>query len=371
MKEFVEKVGTRRLVVVGCVFVGLIVCMIVGSLIYNKFFYRKTYTEVESIMVSAAKEYYSDHKNKLPASDGDTDSIEVSKLVSSEYMKDISDYLKNDSVSCKGTVNVTNINNNYRYTPILLCGDDYSVVTLTDYIEDNVDIVSSGDGLYSMNNELVYRGENVNNYVTFGEYSYRIVKITDGRVMLIFNDKINNYNSVVWDDRYNTEKEDSIGINDFSVSRIRDSLRELYEGDLLLSDDDKLLLSKFDLYIGKRKDSDTDKTGVLEKANILENQYIGLLPVYDLMNASLDNNCNYTISPSCSNYNYLAAYERSWWTITSDNSTSYKAYKSSNYDAVSLSRTNTTAYIRPIVYLVSDAIYVSGDGSIDKPYKFK
>ena len=218
---------------------------------------------------------------------------------------------------------------------------------------------------------MEFRGENVNKYVNFGAFSWRIVKNTDGKVMLIFNDRIENYNTVVWDDRYNTNKSESVGINDYSVSRIKDSLEELYNGELLFTDDNRLLLSSFDLYVGKRSDNDTDKSGALEKASIIENQYIGLLPAYDLMNASLDANCTYTISPSCSNYNYLTTYNRSWWTITADKESSYKAYKSSSYNSLSLSRTNSTSNIRPVVYLASDAIYVSGDGTESNPYTFK
>lgn len=371
MNDFIEKVGTKKLIIMGCVFIGLIVLIICGSLIYNKFFYRKTYSEIEDIMVSAAKEYYSKHKSKLPSEVGEIQSIKVSDLVSSEYMKQISEYVKDDEILCKGSVNVTKINDKYRYTPILDCGNDYSTVLLTDYIKNNTKVVSSNEGLYSMNNELVYRGEKVKNYASFAGYEWRIVKITEDKVVLILNEKIKESETTYWDDRYNIEKNDTVGINDYSVSRAKEYLNTLYNDNTIFSDNDKLLLSNFDLYIGKRNDDDKDKSGLLEKSKIIENQYIGLLPAYDFMNASLDNNCTTTASLSCSNYNYLNTYDWNWWTMTGDSNSSYKVYRCSNYDSIYLSSASSNAYFRPVIHLVSDAVYVSGNGSSSKPYKFK
>lgn len=371
MNDFIEKVGTKKLIIASCVFMGLIVLIICGSLIYNKFFYRKTYSEIEDIMVSATKEYYGKHKSKLPNEAGEVKTIKVSELVSSEYMKQLSEYIKNDEIFCKGSVNVTKVNKKYRYTPILDCGNDYSTVLLSDYIEKNNKVVTSNEGLYSMNNELIYRGENVKNYVSFAGYEWRIVKITDGKVVLIFNEKIKETETTYWDDRYNNDKKDNVGINDYSVSRAREYLNSLYNSNSLFSNNDKLLLSNFNLYVGRRNDNDTDKSGLLEKATIIENQYIGLLPAYDFMNASLDNNCTSTASLSCSNYNYLNTYDWNWWTMTGDSNSSYKVYRGSNYDSIYLSNTNSNAYFRPVIYLVKDAVYVSGNGSKSKPYKFK
>ena len=45
--------------------------------------------------------------------------------------------------------------------------------------------------------------------------------------------------------------------------------------------------------------------GSIEKSSLLEKQYIGLLPLYDYINASIDTNCNSALTESCTNYNYL------------------------------------------------------------------
>ena len=167
------------------------------SLIYNKYFYKKSYAEVENIMIDAAKHYYDSHENKKPKNIGEMDSVDVSKLVSSDYMNNIYSYLKNDSNGCDGHVNITKTLNDYRYVPILNCGKKYSKASISDYIKNNSSIVTSGDGLYSLNDELVYRGENVNNLVKFGNNTWRIVKIVDDKLLLIVNnilvDAADNY----------------------------------------------------------------------------------------------------------------------------------------------------------------------------------
>ena len=64
-------------------------------------------------------------------------------------------------------------------------------------------------------------------------------------------------------------------------------------------------LTTYTLCIGKRNDLDTSKDGSIECSSPLENQYIGLLPLYDYMNASLDSICLNANSKECQNYNYL------------------------------------------------------------------
>ena len=371
MKEIIEKIGTKKIITITVIFIGIIILTIVGALIYNKFFYKKSYTEIESIMVNAATEYYDDNKSKLPTNIGDLININATTLISKEYMKDFTDYLKDKEATCEGSINVTKINNNYRYTPLLSCDNKYKTKTLLDVIKEKCPIVTSGDGLYELNNELIYRGEKPKNNILFAGYNWKIVKIVDNKILLILNDVINDDESRIWDDRYNTQKDDDYGINDYPVSRAYEYLTSLYKGKKLFDTEEKLLISNYDLYIGKRKEDDKDKTGVLEKAKIMENQYIGLLPAYDFMNASLDNNCNQTDSYSCENYNYLASYEKNWWLLTADASNSYKVYKSSNYSNIFTTNASSEAYMRPVIMIVSDAIYVSGNGTTKKPYTFK
>ena len=139
-------------------------------------------------------------------------------------------------VTCTATVIVSYAGGEYRYTPLLNCGDKYKTITLTSYIKDNEQKVFNGSGLYDLNGELVYRGENPNNYVEFANKEWRIVKITNDQVVLILNEKNER---VVWDDRFNANRNNNDGINNFSVSRIKDSLTSLYNNEKFFNKNNK------------------------------------------------------------------------------------------------------------------------------------
>ena len=320
MKEKLQQIDKKTWLFLGGFILLTIIILFGGAFLYNKFFYKRSYKEVEQIMLNAAKTHFEEYPNMLPTTINNSISISDDDLVAAEEMKPISEYLKDENASCSGNVNVTNINGNYRYTVFLDCGKGkYQTKKFIDYIKENVPTTDSGNGLYSLNNELVYRGDNVDNYIQFSGKIYRIVKFSEDRPVIIYTEKSN---SVVWDNRYNVDKQSNSGINDYSVSRIRDTLNELYDDDTFLSDEDRLLVVAHNLGIGKRNNNDTDKTGSLENAVILENQYIGLLQMNDFLNASLDKNCTNTNNPSCSNYNYLSKYKYNWWTITASSANS-------------------------------------------------
>lgn len=367
MKEKLKKIEKKNLIIIGAFLLLIIIILFGGAFIYNKFFYIRSYSEIETIMLNATKSHFDKHPNMLPSNLNESITISDSDLVAAEEMKSIAEYLKDENTTCQGKVTVTNINGKYRYVTYLNCGEGkHQTKKFIDYINETVPIVETGNGLYNLNNELVYRGDQVNNYIKFSGKIYRIVKFTDEHPVIIYTEKLE---SRVWDNRYNIEKEDNSGINDYSVSRIRDYLNELYQGNTLISEENKLLVTAHNLGIGKRNSKDTDKTGVLENSVILENQYIGLLQMNDFLNASLDTNCTNTTSPSCSNYNYLAKYLYNWWTITASNANSYRVFRIESRANVTSCSSN--GYIRPVLYLAKDALYVSGNGSKDNPYIIK
>ena len=369
MKELKEKIGTKKLLITLGIIILIIILFMVGALMYNKMFYKKSYTEVENIMVNASKKYYGKNEERLPKSEGETTTIDVSELVKQNYMKEIKQYLKNDKENCSGKVNVTNINNKYKYTPKLEC-NNYKPKYLIEYIKENEQIVKTGDGLYEMNNELVFRGENINNYVEFANNTWRIVKITNNKIMLILDDVIKDIPSLEWDDRFNEERDKQIGINKYEVSRIKDKLTSLYEGSTLFTDSEKLLIVNNTLEIGKRKETDEDKTGTTEKSQTMKNQYIGLLPIYDYLNASIDVNCKSIETKSCNNYNYLYSDDGFWWFLTADSSNTYDVYK---FDGIEISKNKASskARLKPVIYLTEDTFRVKGKGTKAEPYTIK
>lgn len=368
MIEKIKKIEKKKLIIAG-VFLGLIIVILFGgAFIYNKYFYKRSYSEVEDIMLNATISYLNTNSDKLPANFNDVITLSDTELVTLELMKPINDYLKDETISCSGNVTVTNIDGErYRYNTYLDCGESYHTLKFMDYINKAVPVAESGNGLYNVNEELVYRGDNVNNYLKFSNKTYRIVKFVDNSPVIIYTDE--RLDNVVWDDRYNVNKSAEVGINDFSVSRIRDSLNNLYKGSTLISESNKSLVIAHNLFIGKRKNTETDKTGAIEKSAIIENQFIGLLPLYDFLNASLDQNCLSSVSASCTNYNYLAKYNYSWWTITANGDNTHQTYKINK--SASNSTNSSSASLRPVLHLAKDLLYVSGDGTKNNPYVVK
>ena len=276
-----------------------------------------------------------------------------------------------EKIKCSGSINVTNLNKKYRYTPILDCDKDYKTKILTEYIKNNVEIVTDKEGLYEYNNELVYRGELINNYLEFANEIWRIIKISEDKTYIILNNTIKNDTIRMWDNRYNEQKKLRLGINDYKVSRAREYLNEIYKDNKLFSNDDKLLITNYNVYIGKRTPTDEDKSGLTEKKVILENEYIGLLPAYDYINASVDTNCKSLSTKSCNNYNYLIGKEKSWWLGTGNSLNTDEVYKIESGNNITSSKANTGAYLKPVIALAKDTIYVEGNGIKENPYKVK
>ena len=373
MKEKIEKIGKNKFILIGGFLVIILLILLGSAFIYHTFFYKMSFSEIESVMVDTAKKHMKKNENILPKNYNETVSLSVNDLARAEEMKDIKEYLKDDSISCTGNIIVTKINDNYfRYTPNLDCGETYKTNKFIDYIKSKNPIVTNGNGLYELNEELVFRGDNVNNYLQLSDKLYRIVKFSSNEAIIIYTDKTE---ATIWDDRYNLEKTSNVGINNYDVSKIKDYLDNLYQGTTLLGIDKatgfnyKNLVVAYQLNIGKRSSKDTDKSGKLEMSAVMENQFIGLLPLNDFINASLDKDCTTSISPSCQNYNYLSKFQNNWWTGTATNLNSYNVYRIET--SPKLVSANSTAHIRPVLHLTRDALYVSGDGTKTNPYVIK
>ena len=125
MKDLLEKVSKKTLILVGGFFILIFIVIFGGALLYNKLFYKFSYSEVENIMKEAAISYLDDNSEKLPLNINDSITIPEDSLVNANKMKSIKDLLKNGNDSCNGEVIVTNINNTYRYNPILSCENEY------------------------------------------------------------------------------------------------------------------------------------------------------------------------------------------------------------------------------------------------------
>ena len=362
----------KKLMKIMLIIVGVLVLILVITLIISLFTGdNKSYKEIEEIMKDAAIEYYEVQSGLLPREEGETITINVSTLVDAELMDPLSELRKGES--CTGRVEVTKRGDAIVYTPYLECENNYVIKELYKVILEQ-GIVTSGNGLYDMNLEKVYRGDRVNNYVQLDNALFRIVKVTSDNKILLILDETDSSISTYYDNRYNTDRGFNSGFNDYKISRMYEYLDNLYNNRLdvqLLSNNDKEKLTPFNLCIGKRTSSDTTNNNSIECSEVLENQMIGLLTVSDYLNASLDVNCRKTIDRSCQNYNYLKLSSTDWWLVTGNSLNSYEAYyvRSGGY----LDESNASSYkkVRPTIMLDNNVMIKSGNGSSSNPFILK
>lgn len=370
MKNLLKDMGTKKLLMILGGFVGIIILIIVCLMLYNSLFAGTSYEKVESILVDAAGKYYASNPNLLPQTSGGTVTVNATNLTSSGKMKDLAKYTSkiDASVSCTGSVDVTNINGKYRYTPSLKCGDAYATKTLVSHIRAVEPLVNTGQGLYEMNGGYIFRGDAPHNFVNFANHKWYITKIYEGYAYLMLADRT-DFRSA-WDDRYNVNQNSEVGINDYVVSRVRTYLENLYNSDDLFSESNKMLLTPFTLKVGNRSSSAIVNDGSIESSVVIEDSYIGILPVYDYINASIDTSCNSAESNSCANYNYLSYFDFSWWLSNGNSDNTHQVYKI-NEGTIFSGMANQDSRVLPMVRLVKDALYVSGDGTEANPYVIK
>ncbi len=347
--------------IAGIVILILLITFI-GSLLFGS---NKSYAQVEDIMEEAAISYYRDNEQLLPKDETTELRVDVDTLVDAGKMNPLTDLLENDT--CTGSVVVIKNNDSYLYTPYLECSDEYKTETMAGRLTDQSNIVATGDGIYFMNNEYVYRGEVENNYLQLGETMFQVVKITsDNKLMLIATEIKEEYDRYYWDNRYNSEKSANTGINDYDVSRVNDRLLEIYDIDSFLSD--KTLVTTGNFCIGKRGESDSTNDGSIECSVLAENDQIGLLPAYDFINASIDQNCNSIDDPECQNYNYLKVVLDDAWLSTTNNANTYEVYQVTSTGKMDAKNANISNQINPVIYLTPSAMYSSGTGTFEDPY---
>ncbi len=366
MEKIKELLQNKLFKMLALVIAGLIVVIVIIVIVMAMMGRRvSNYADLEDKMISAAKEYYKKNNDRLPKEIGAKIEIDSSSLAEDGYMKELEKIAPKDA-TCTGKVTVKNVNQGYFYQAFLDCGEKYKTTKLSDYINNHENPVIVGPGLYEVNGKKAYRGENPKNYITFAGRTYRIVQINeDGTVDIIGTTREDR---VVWDDRYNEDRNQNEGINDYSVSRVRDTLLTYVNSDAF-NDNQRSMLEPFSLCVGKVSE-DALVTRGMECSEKLDNQIIGLLPVSYYTYASLDANCTTATHGTCENYNYLVI-DYQWWTLTADSNTSYRVYAVGPSSSAILTRGSSMGSIREVLRLTENTVYVKGDGSLENPYVIK
>ncbi len=357
-----EKVKKIVLMVLG-------VAAIVFLILFLTFGLKKKYTpeEFDNVIVEKAKSYFEYNEDELPEKDS-VKTLSLQDLETLGIIKSTEKMLSKDA-SCSGSLIIENNNNYYMYSTNLNCsylGETYNTNNLKDLLISKK--VTSGNGIYQLEDGYYYRGEDVDNYLIFDGILWRITKVNlDGSIRLIEDGR---RSSVEWDNSYNADKEYSYGINSYIrndigiSSSIKQSLDSIYESEDILTNAGKGFIKKTNLCIGKRSENETVNNGSIECSNLLENQYLGLLQLNEYFLASLDSNCTNINSTACINYNYLATLSP-YWTLTGNSENTYQVYK---IDYTPSSSNASSSAMNRMVINISSNTTVSGEGTEENPY---
>ena len=348
----------KKFILYGLTAIGVVLVVLILVSVISMFTSTRSYSSVEKTMRNAAIDYFTEER--LPSS-GKMASVSAATLVAEDYMKSIESLVKD--TSCEGNVTVYNNNGEYLYFPVLKCAQ-YQSNTIESLLLK--DLTVDGDGLYTTDIGFLYKGERVNNYVSFAGKIWRVIRMDDMGVRMVLS--TSSGKSVRWDNRYNVEFNTYSGINDYPVSRIKESLDQYYqdEKNFTVKSRNHLLLQN--VCIGKRDGKDSRISLVeLDCADVLENQYIGLLSVSEYAMASIDNHCQTIFDRSCSNYNYFHDFLEESWTSSALSTPSNVVFYINSigvYDKI----TNASMKYHPVIYLHKDELVTSGDGTRENPY---
>ena len=188
---------------------------------------NNSYEKIEQNMVNAAKKYYEDKKNNLPKEEGQTIKVNIGTLVDAELLSEVTDP-SDSSLKCTGYVEVTKLDQDYSYEPFLTCGENYKQEYLTDAIKETK-TDEYGNGLYNIDGEYIYKGQYVDNYISFNDLLWRIIKIdTNGDIKLVLSEPLED--AYYFDTAFNNESGESTGITtDYLHTSIRKSLNDYYQ----------------------------------------------------------------------------------------------------------------------------------------------
>lgn len=368
MVEVLKKMDKKILIIAGCIILLPILLIVFLAIFQGCSNSKLTYGEYEEEMISAMEDYI---KGKGPDEEGEVATVKLSKLVEEGYIKSSEKLL--DDATCEGSVTVRrngaiieeNNGGYLNYTVNLEC-DNYKTETLKDSLMKQ--LTTTGSGLYKQGNSYVFKGEDVDNYITFYDNEYRIIGIDSNGILKLVKVE-RGAMTEYWDNKYNTEVNESYGKNIYADSSILKKLLTEYSDTKIISNKAKQHIVAQDICIDSRDISDMAINSEKVCTNVLENQVVSLVDVVDYANASLDQECNSIDSMSCNNYNYLHALNLRTWTLNAVANNTYEVYylgsgivrsqRASKYDSYNM-----------VIYIDGNE-KVTGEGKEKEPYVIK
>ena len=240
-----------------------------------------------------------------------------------------------------------------------------------DSILNNVDIVTSGDGLYKDEYEegkYTYKGANPNNYITFNNETagWRIMSInSDGTIKIVKNASIGDN---VWDTSGN------YGSNYWNrPADLNTYLNETYYNSLTSTAQEQIVEGTY--YAGgvtyrnnDMQDQINDEKAVTSKVKIALptlSEYIRACSNTNCKTFSTYNNEYYYSTCRKSNWMFNSDY---WWTLSPDSSISSRVFYVTSIGNVLYDYVNKSDAVRPAITLSSEVQITGGTGTESDPY---
>ena len=242
-------------------------------------------------------------------------------------------------------------------------------------ILDQVEIVTSGDGLYEDEYEdgrYFYKGGNPNNYVTFNneQAGWRIVSIEpDGTIKIMKNDSIGD---IVWD---------TSGSNNWArPATLNTYLNRTYYNRLNVTAKNQIVSKDFS--IGAVTYNNNDLADQINDENSIKwNGKVALATVSEYIRSNSNkSNCgtfalmNKNVN-TCINTRWMGNKTSTimdyWWTLSSEAANSDFAFRADEgiYGDYSLNYgVDSTSAVHPTLYLSSEVKITGGNGSENNPF---
>lgn len=371
MIDSLKKLDKKFLIIAGMI-IFIPILIIVALVIIQGCSNRKmTYEQYEKKMIEAAQKYVN-NSDKVPSVEGEVLTIKLSTLVKKEYIKSTEEAI--GDTTCKGNVvvrrngsSVETTNGGFLNYIVNLDCDKYSTINLVDKIKENV--VTEGSGLYQNGEGYIFKGDKVNNYITFFGHNYRIVSIDKEGILKLIKSEA-EFNDIIWDNKYNIETNRNSGHNIYKDGIILNYLLEDYKNTKKINTKAKEHIVAYDTCVGKRNNTDYSINNSTDCSEKLEKQVISLLNISDYAQASLDVNCVNLRSRSCNNYNYLYGVVSSTWTSNASLNNTYEVIYLSD-GLMEVQNANTYNSYNIVIYMDGNELYTKGIGSVNDPYVYE
>ena len=369
MVDALKKLDKKFLIFAGCIILLPILLIIFLALIQSCGKSGKTtYEKYEKDMIKAAEKYF---KESLPTEEADFVTVELDTLISKKYLKSTEKSLDD---TCTGNVTVrrngssveTNDGGFLNYTVTLNC-ENYNTTHLVDKITSEV--VTSESGLYKVDDGYIFRGNKVNNYMTFFGQSYRIVSIDKDGILKLIKSEGENLPRM-WDNKFNSEINKVYGKNIYKDSSILTYMLMDYQNSKKISKKAKQHIVAYDSCIGKRETLNNNISKDIDCSEVLEKQVVSLPNVSDYAMASTDPDCTTLNSRSCINYNYLSNVISTTWTMNPVSDNTYQVYYISS-GTYGYQNASSIIKYNLVIYVDGNELYTEGNGSSTNPYILK